>query len=152
MLGTLNSRQIDQLLRSEVVGRIGCVSNGKVYVVPISYVYDGEYIYGHSADGLKIQMMLENPDVCFQVDHITDLSNWQSAIIWGVFEDLENADAEYALGLFVDRMQPISASETSLSSHVSASAGRPHDMRGRQSHMYRIAIKERTGRFEKQKA
>jgi nitroimidazol reductase NimA-like FMN-containing flavoprotein (pyridoxamine 5'-phosphate oxidase superfamily) len=36
MLGTLNARQIDQVLRSELVGRLGCSANGKVYVTPIS--------------------------------------------------------------------------------------------------------------------
>jgi nitroimidazol reductase NimA-like FMN-containing flavoprotein (pyridoxamine 5'-phosphate oxidase superfamily) len=37
MLGTLNSRQIDQVLRSEVVGHLGCYLDGKVYLTPISY-------------------------------------------------------------------------------------------------------------------
>jgi hypothetical protein len=36
--------------------------------VPITYVFDGEAVYAHSADGLKIRMMRANPHVCFEVD------------------------------------------------------------------------------------
>ena len=40
MLGTLSSEQIEQVLRSEVIGRIGCHASGKTYVVPITYAYE----------------------------------------------------------------------------------------------------------------
>lgn len=46
MLGELNRAQIDQVLRGELVGRVGCHAGGQTYVVPITYVYDGEYVYG----------------------------------------------------------------------------------------------------------
>lgn len=41
MLGELNSDQIERILGSEVVGRIGCHDAGRPYVVPVTYVYDG---------------------------------------------------------------------------------------------------------------
>jgi uncharacterized protein len=107
MLGTLNAAQIDQVLRSEVVGHLGCHGDGKIYVVPISYTYDGEYIYGHSADGMKLRMMRAHPQVCFQVDHIDNLANWVSVIAWGVFEEVADEDAKSAMRLFLDRMEPL---------------------------------------------
>ena len=84
----LNSRQIDQVLRSEIVGHLGCIFDDKVYVTPIGYVYDGEYIYGHSADGMKLRMMRAHPQVCFpqvcfQVDRNENLANWVSVIECG---------------------------------------------------------------------
>ncbi len=57
MLGTLNSEQIEQILRSEVIGRIGCHANGQTYVVPITYAYDGERVICHTSQRMKIQMM-----------------------------------------------------------------------------------------------
>lgn len=42
MLGTLNARRIDQVLRTEIVGHLGCYHDGKICVTPISYVCDGE--------------------------------------------------------------------------------------------------------------
>lgn len=56
MLGELNKGQIEQVLLSELIGRIGCYADGQTYVVPITYVYDGESIYGHSVDGMKLRM------------------------------------------------------------------------------------------------
>ena len=149
MLGTLNSRQIDQVLRSEVVGRLGCFAEGKIYVTPISYVYDGVSLYGHAAEGLKLRMMRANPQVCFQVDHIENLANWVSAIVWGEFEELAGDEEKEAMRLFLDRMEPLLASETAISPHR-APAGVPAlDLQGNPMVFYRIRLTERTGRFEK---
>ena len=41
MLGELNRSQIDEILESQAVGRIGCHAGGKTYVVPVTYVYEG---------------------------------------------------------------------------------------------------------------
>ncbi len=89
MLGTLNSEQIEQILRSEVIGRIGCHANGKTYVVPITYAYDGERVICHTSQGMKIQMMRSNPEVCFEVEQVDNLANWRSVIAWGKYEELQ---------------------------------------------------------------
>jgi uncharacterized protein len=68
MLGELKPEQINAVLFNEVVGRIGCHGEGRTYIVPITYVFDGDAVYGHSAEGLKIRMMRANPNVCFEVD------------------------------------------------------------------------------------
>jgi hypothetical protein len=149
MLGTLNTRQIDQVLRSEIIGRLGCSADGKVYITPISYVYDGESIYGHSADGMKLRMMRAHPQVCFQVERIENLANWVSVIVWGEFEELAHDAEKEAMRLFLDRMEPLQVSETALSPHR-APAGVPAlDLQGQLMVFYRIKVTERTGRFEK---
>src|SRR5690348_6972714 len=61
----LSEAQIEEVLRSEVIGRIGCYADGKIYVAPIAYVYDGEAIYAHTGEGLKLRMLRTNPQVCF---------------------------------------------------------------------------------------
>ena len=57
MLGNLTNEQIESVLRNAVIGRIGCCADKRVFVVPITYAYAGGYIYGHSAEGMKILMM-----------------------------------------------------------------------------------------------
>jgi uncharacterized protein len=149
MLGTLNIRQIDQVLRSELVGRLGCSSDGKVYVTPISYVYDGDCIYGHAADGMRLRMLRAHPQVCFQVDRIENLANWVSVIVWGEFEELVNNAEKEAMRLFLERMEPLQASETALSPYR-APAGVPAlDLQGQLMVFYRVKVTERSGRFEK---
>lgn len=73
--------EIEKLLKREVVGRIGCTDGDIVYVVPISFVYDGSYIYCHTHEGLKTELMRKRPKICFEVDQLRDMANWQSAIV-----------------------------------------------------------------------
>ncbi len=150
MLGILNPTQIDQVLRSEVVGHLGCHGDGKIYVAPTSYVYDGACIYGHSADGMKLRLMQTNPHVCFQVEHIDNLATWVSVIAWGEYEEIADEDAKSAMRLFLDRMEPLQASETALSPHRGLAAGGPAiNLQGDKAIFFRIRLSERTGRFEK---
>jgi hypothetical protein len=69
MLGDLNSKHIEQVLHSLIIGRIGCHADNRTYVVPVTYAYDGTYIYEHTTAGLKIDMMRKNPMGCFDVLH-----------------------------------------------------------------------------------
>jgi hypothetical protein len=150
MLGELNGTQIEQILQSEVVGRIGCHDAGRAYVVPITYAYHGGAIYGHSTEGQKLHMMRANPYVCFEVEQIDDLANWRSVIAWGEFEELAGREEQHALQLLIDRLTPRLAS---ASAHPGAGAhdaeGHTHDTADRTPVLYRIVLSEKTGRFEK---
>ncbi len=53
MLGKLRDSQIDTLLISQIIGRLGCRADNHTYVVPVTYAYDGEYVYGHTQEGKK---------------------------------------------------------------------------------------------------
>jgi uncharacterized protein len=143
MIGKLSSQQIEQVLLSQTMGRIGCHCESLTYVVPVSYAYDGERIIAHSAEGMKVQMMRTNPEVCFQVDDVDDLANWRSVISWGTFKELSGDDAALAMGFLVERMRPLMVSE-SLQHHHGAQRGVP--FRGV---VYEIRLKIKTGRYEK---
>ena len=149
MIGTLNSLQIENFLRSEVIGRLGCSAKGKPYVVPIAYVFDGKDIYSHTKEGLKTTMMRQNPTVCFEVDHIHDMANWQSVIVWGKYEELKGKKAEEALQAIVNRIHPISNSEVSVPRH---SLERPHAVTNPDVKLvvFRIRIENASGKYEKQ--
>jgi nitroimidazol reductase NimA-like FMN-containing flavoprotein (pyridoxamine 5'-phosphate oxidase superfamily) len=148
MVGELTPEQINAVLFSEVVGRIGCHANGRTYVVPVTYVFDGEAIYSHSAGGLKIRMMRANPQVCFEVDLKENLANWRSVVAWGVYEELEGKDAFDALQLLVARLMPIVTTETLRLPAARPVAAKPVKDAPK-SIIYRIRLTERTGRFEK---
>lgn len=150
MLGELEESEIDHLLQSEVVGRIGCHAEGATYVVPVTFVYAGGAIYGHTHDGMKVRLMRANPEVCFEVDRMDNMAHWQSVICWGVYEELHGADAATGLELLLKRLLPLVISETSAPSHgLARPGGRPVDMAARQPIVYRITITRKTGRFEK---
>jgi nitroimidazol reductase NimA-like FMN-containing flavoprotein (pyridoxamine 5'-phosphate oxidase superfamily) len=150
MLGELSPDQVDRLLRAETVGRIGCHAGDRTYVVPVTYAYDGLAIYGHTGEGMKVRMMRENPEVCFEVDRMENMANWRSAIVWGRFEELRGTAAAHAMGLLMDRLLPLIPSETAGATHGSEpSAVHRTDVAGRPPVVYKIVIREKTGRFER---
>lgn len=148
MLGSLNDVQIEQFLRSQFVGRIGCYAHHKTYVVPITYVFEDNFIYAHTKKGMKTEWMELNPRVCFEVDQIDNLTTWRSVILWGTYEPLTGKEAEGVLQMLVNRIMPVAASETSLPRH---SLDRPHAPISPDLEMviFRIRIEERSGRFER---
>jgi nitroimidazol reductase NimA-like FMN-containing flavoprotein (pyridoxamine 5'-phosphate oxidase superfamily) len=147
MLGTLTEEQIDALLRQQTVGRIGCHADGQTYVVPITYAYDGENIYARSKDGLKLALMRANPEVCFEVDRVDDLANWQSVIAHGTFEELHGPAAEAATLRLTSRLLSRVASETSDVTYTTAAVPQPP---AQPLVVYRVHITRRTGRFERE--
>jgi nitroimidazol reductase NimA-like FMN-containing flavoprotein (pyridoxamine 5'-phosphate oxidase superfamily) len=154
MLLSLDDEQIDQVLRAEVVGRLGCHAAGLTYVVPITYAYDGASVYGHSLEGLKLRLMRASPEVCFEVDHLENPGNWQSVIAWGRFEELRGEEAAHALTLLSRRLAGLVVSETSLPGPAAPAApGEVHPPGSREggppATVYRIRLRTRTGRLER---
>ena len=144
MIGELTASQIEEVLTGEYIGRIGCHSQGRTYVVPISYVYQGGAIYAHSPTGMKVEMMRQNPEVCFEVEQISTLIDWRSVIAWGRFEELSGDDALNAMRLLIQRLGPAVPTGSSAEFHHDA----PHEDPPHMPVLYRICLYEKTGRYE----
>ena len=100
----LDDNAIERLLETAIVGRIACCDHGaaggdgRPYVVPLAYGYDGESIFAHSGPGRKLDYMRANPLVTVEVDEASAPDHWSSVIADGVFEELsEPAPRETAL-------------------------------------------------------
>lgn len=139
MLGELNASQIEDLLATEVIARIGCISDGRVYVVPVSYAYDGTYVWGHGMDGAKLRAMRAHPEVCVEVEHVDDMSNWRSVIAWGTYEVCHGADRAAGMALLVKRIMPL----LTFPPHQHPDPAGPKG-----GTVYRIKLATKTGRFE----
>lgn len=150
MLGELNQLQIDHLLLSQFVGRIGCTDGTKPYIIPVTYVFDGKYIIGQSREGLKMDIMRKNPNVCFEVDSIMNMANWQSAIISGTFSELNGKEADTARKYLFNYVWPLLTSSTVNPHEHEVSTSAVDDANRVKPIMYRIRVDEKTGRFEKQ--
>jgi len=149
MTGELNKSQIFEILHQRLYGRLACASNNRIYVVPISYTFDGKYIYAHAREGQKIEMLRANPKACFQVDIVDDLSNWRSIIVWGRYQELKSVTAQNAaMKLLDDRFGPLHVSQSI--SRPSANINPPHSVEKRKKAVFfKISIDEMTGRFER---
>ncbi len=149
MLGELNETQIRNVLTSQVVGRIGCTDGKQPYIVPVTFTYDGQYIYGQTNEGTKLKMLRKNKNVCFEVDTMTDMRNWQSVIVYGKFEELKNKTAEKAREILFGRVFTLMTSST-VHAHEHEISSKVDDNNRIKHVMYRIKIKKVTGRFERQ--
>jgi uncharacterized protein len=104
----LTRAEIDELLRSELVGRIGCQADGRTYVVPVIYVYEEDCLYVVSVEGRKVRMMRASPEVCFEVDRYElATGSWRSAIVDGRYEELTGDGAQHALSLLAARFREL---------------------------------------------
>jgi nitroimidazol reductase NimA-like FMN-containing flavoprotein (pyridoxamine 5'-phosphate oxidase superfamily) len=148
MLGVLTREQSEHVLKSELVGRIGCYAAGKVYVVPVAYVFHDNYIYAHSKEGLKIKMMRKNIRVCFEVESRENIRNWRTVILWGKYEELKTSlEQKKAMKILNDRLLPFSLSESIKPMDY---MDPPHQIeKEHKPVIYRISVEEITGRYEK---
>jgi nitroimidazol reductase NimA-like FMN-containing flavoprotein (pyridoxamine 5'-phosphate oxidase superfamily) len=148
MLGTLTDTQIDNLVSSQVTGRLGCVADEKVYIVPINYVYKNSTIYAHSAPGRKIDMMRKNPNVCFQIDDIRNIFRWESVILWGTFQEITDPEKkQQAMQGIIHRLMPLVNSPSGHPSH--GITANENDLGSKiDLIVYQINITEKTGKFE----
>jgi nitroimidazol reductase NimA-like FMN-containing flavoprotein (pyridoxamine 5'-phosphate oxidase superfamily) len=130
----LSAEGIEALLRTAIVGRIACCGHGRTgdgrpYLVPLAYGYDGEAVYAHSGPGRKLDLMRSEPRVTFEVDEAEASDRWRSVIAEGTFEEI------------TDQRQRDAALEV-----IYGVNGVP-DL-GSQTVVFRIRLTSRSGRFE----
>ena len=66
-----DKKEMEALLERMHVGRLGLTTNEGPYVVPVNYLYVDGCIYLHSSlEGRKMDILRDNPRVCFLVDEV----------------------------------------------------------------------------------
>jgi len=135
VIRVLPPEDIDALLRTAIVGRIACcahgaIGDGRPYLVPLAYGYDGEAVYAHSGPGRKLDLMRAEPRVTFEVDQADASDRWRSVIAEGEFEEIDDP-AERTRALRVIYPSPLEMPEL-----------------GRQTVVFRIRLTARSGRYE----
>jgi uncharacterized protein len=143
MMGQLTPREVEEILESEALGRIAFIVDGKARIVPVTYVYDGESAYLHSAEGEKLRAMRANPDVCFEVEQVRDMANWRSVVARGRFEELWHDEGERAMDLLVARLTPGPESHPDRREDAHRREGLLRPV------LYRLHLTEKRGRFER---
>lgn len=147
MLGELNETQMKNVLTSQVLGRLACTDGAQPYIVPLTYTYDGEYIYGQTNEGAKLAILRKNPKICFEADMMTDMAHWQSVLVFGEFEELKNEEAIKARKILFGRVLTLLTS-CSIHGHEHSENGQADDSNRIKNVVYRIKISRMTGRFE----
>ncbi len=142
---------MDWVIQQAVVCRLGLSQGDRAYIVPLSFGYDGQRIYFHTAaEGRKLEMLAANPHVCFELEHdVRVLPHQTRACAWslsfysvmgtGVVREVTEPDKKVA------GLQAIMAHYSPQDWEVSA--GDAQTVR-----VWRLDIEEMTGKKSKDKA
>jgi nitroimidazol reductase NimA-like FMN-containing flavoprotein (pyridoxamine 5'-phosphate oxidase superfamily) len=111
--------EIDRIIGCAQVCRLGLSNGTTPYIVPVSFGYDGESIYFHSAkSGMKLDFLRANPNVCFEfegpVEVLADQAracdwgmSFESVVGWGLASELsQRPDKIAALSCIMRRHSP----------------------------------------------
>lgn len=141
MIKELSQQESRELLGMERVARLGCIADGFPYVVPVNYIFDGEYAYVHSMPGRKVMAMRANPRVCLQVDRIENEWSWRSVLAAGLYEEIT---VEQERSCAMSRLLGHFPQLTPVESIIAEDAGAPTPV------IFRIRIEKLTGICEGQ--
>ena len=96
--------EMHALLQRESFGHLGCARGSRPYVVPMHYAYDGKELYFFTTQGMKTQFIDANPQVCLQVEEVTDSTHWRSVMVIGKAEKItRNDETQRAMKLITER-------------------------------------------------
>jgi nitroimidazol reductase NimA-like FMN-containing flavoprotein (pyridoxamine 5'-phosphate oxidase superfamily) len=142
--------RIEQVIEKAQVCRLGLCKDNMPYIVPVSFGYDGEYIYFHTAtEGMKLDYLTAQNRVCFELEHEvrvvpdnTEACKWSfsfySVIGFGTVEEITSPQRKlYALNQI---MQHYSDREWNFNDNL------VEKMR-----LWRISIEQITGKQSKDK-
>ena len=98
----LTTSECTRVLRDSFMGHLAFISKEQPFVVPITYYFDptDNTVISYSALGHKIHAMRKNKSVSMVVEDIQSMTNWESVMIHGTYEELEGSTAKQKLHQF----------------------------------------------------
>ena len=92
---TMALRESRALLRRNRMGRLAFTFKDRVDIEPISYVLDGDWLYGRTSRGQKLLQLKHNPWVAFEVDEVKGSFDWRSVVVHGTVYFLNPGGEEH---------------------------------------------------------
>ena len=102
----MSANEMHALLQREGFGHLGCARDGRPYVVPMHYAYDGKELYFFTTQGMKTQYIDTNPQVCFQVEEITGRTHWRSLMVIGRATEITSDEEMQRAMKFITERNP----------------------------------------------
>jgi nitroimidazol reductase NimA-like FMN-containing flavoprotein (pyridoxamine 5'-phosphate oxidase superfamily) len=80
-----DKKSMEQILKKATVCRIALCDKNKPYVVPMNFGFNDNSLYLHSSyEGHKIDLIIENNNICFETDIATEVISSDNACSWGM--------------------------------------------------------------------
>jgi nitroimidazol reductase NimA-like FMN-containing flavoprotein (pyridoxamine 5'-phosphate oxidase superfamily) len=129
----LTEQECRELLARNHVGRIAYQIKDYVNIVPLGYVYHGDWLACRTQEGSKVSVLRQSPYVAFEVDEVEGLFDWKSVVVQGSWYEED---------------RPTSGREETLAAlrAVAPSVLTPDDPTPFRDILFRIHIREISGR------
>ncbi len=88
----MSSEENLELLQAIGYGHLGCIDEGKPYVIPMQYYIKDLSIYIFTDRGVKSQDLDLNPDICLQVEELHNTEDWRSVTVSGRVKRLQGEE------------------------------------------------------------
>jgi len=76
---------LEKILQRATVCRLGLAVADEPYVVPVSFGYEDGCLYVHSSpEGKKVEMIRQNPRVCFEVEVDEEVVRKRTPCAWSI--------------------------------------------------------------------
>ena len=146
----LEKYEIIYLLKNNYLGQLSFLWKGKPYVLPITYYYSeaDNCIISYSGEGHKIDAVRLNKSVSIGITEIKTVTNWESVLMHGEFEELDGAFAKQQLHKFVNGVKKIIFFKEGIYPDLVSDFSSKTTAKGGPI-VYRIKIKEMTGKSRK---
>jgi nitroimidazol reductase NimA-like FMN-containing flavoprotein (pyridoxamine 5'-phosphate oxidase superfamily) len=74
---------LEEILSNQIICRLAMVDGGRPYIIPLNFGYKDGCLYIHSApEGKKIDLLRQNPEVCFEVEDMFEITKGVKACDW----------------------------------------------------------------------
>ena len=82
---TLDDTESRAFLARQHVGRLAFTLHDRVDIEPISYTFEGGWIFGRTSVGTKLSTLVHHPWCAFETDHVVGQFEWTSVVAKGTF-------------------------------------------------------------------
>jgi nitroimidazol reductase NimA-like FMN-containing flavoprotein (pyridoxamine 5'-phosphate oxidase superfamily) len=75
--------ELEEILKATLICRVAMMDGERPYILPFNYGYSEGCLYIHSApEGKKIELLMQNPEVCFEVEDRMEITTGEKACDW----------------------------------------------------------------------
>ena len=92
------------MLARNNIARLACARDNQPYIVPLRVDLDGDFLYGYTTLGRKVEWMRTNPLVCVECEEVTSDRQWATLIVFGRYEELARTPENEEARRIADRL------------------------------------------------
>jgi nitroimidazol reductase NimA-like FMN-containing flavoprotein (pyridoxamine 5'-phosphate oxidase superfamily) len=104
LIQAMTNEECWTMLARNNIARLACARDNQPYIVPLRVHLDGQYLFGYTTLGRKIEWMRTNPLVCLEFEEITTDRVWATLIVYGRYEELPHTAENEGARRVADRL------------------------------------------------